>query len=114
MPLNHNNSDEAFRENIRSLVNEGYPQKRAVAIAYSIKRRSGKHGTTRPVPYRGRGTRYGYGDALPVVPPTHPTMPVPRKHYTWGNLPRPNIGMKWQGDFTGQPIQVPINSHWIF
>lgn len=39
MPLKYGTSNRTLRENIRRLINEGYPPKQAVAIAYSIRRR---------------------------------------------------------------------------
>ena len=40
MPLNKSKSKKAFSENIKTEIKAGKPQKQAVAIAYSIKRRS--------------------------------------------------------------------------
>lgn len=42
MPLKKGKSKSAFKENIRTEVKAGKPVKQAVAIAYSVKRRSGK------------------------------------------------------------------------
>jgi len=42
MPLIQNDSHEAFVENIRKLVDEGYPVRQATAIAYDIQRRNDK------------------------------------------------------------------------
>ena len=39
MPLRHSATRAAFAENVRTLMHEGYPQKRAVAIAYAEQRR---------------------------------------------------------------------------
>ncbi len=39
MPLNYGKSKAAFSENIRAEIAAGKPQKQAVAIAYSVKRR---------------------------------------------------------------------------
>ena len=42
MPLNKTKTPSAFSENVKRLVEEGYPQKQAVAIAYDIQRRANK------------------------------------------------------------------------
>lgn len=42
MPLRKGTSKEVQKSNIRELINSGYPQKQAVAISYSEKRRSKK------------------------------------------------------------------------
>ena len=42
MPLIESASKKAHSENIKRLVNEGYPQKQAVAIAYDVARRAKK------------------------------------------------------------------------
>lgn len=44
MPLKKSKSKKAFKENIRTEVKAGRPVKQAVAIAYSVKRRSKKKG----------------------------------------------------------------------
>lgn len=41
MPLVKSASRSAFKQNIRKEVEAGKPQKQAVAIAYSVKRRAG-------------------------------------------------------------------------
>jgi len=38
MPLIHSKSKEAFSKNVAELVHSDYPQKQALAIAYSVKR----------------------------------------------------------------------------
>ena len=40
MPLHKSSSKKAFKSNIRAEVKAGKPVKQAVAIAYSVKRRS--------------------------------------------------------------------------
>lgn len=40
MPLEKKPTKQALSKNIGQLVRDGYPQKQAVAIAYSVKRRS--------------------------------------------------------------------------
>jgi len=42
MPLSKGKSQKAFSQNIRTEMEHGKPQKQAIAIAYSMKRRSGK------------------------------------------------------------------------
>ena len=42
MPLIHSDSKEARSENIRSEMHAGKPQKQAIAIAYSVGRKSKK------------------------------------------------------------------------
>lgn len=44
MPLQRGTSKRAFAANIRAEIAAGKPQKQAVAIAYSVKRRSRKKG----------------------------------------------------------------------
>ncbi len=45
MPLKKSSSKKAFGENIKAEINSGKPQKQAVAIAYSVKRKAqGKKG----------------------------------------------------------------------
>jgi hypothetical protein len=39
VPLNYSKSKKAFSENVAAEMNAGKPQKQAVAIAYSVKRR---------------------------------------------------------------------------
>jgi hypothetical protein len=42
MPLKSGKSKKVFSDNVRTEVKAGKPVKQAVAIAYSVKRRSGK------------------------------------------------------------------------
>lgn len=42
MPLKSGKSKKAFSDNVRTEVKAGKPVKQAVAIAYSVKRRSGR------------------------------------------------------------------------
>ena len=42
MPLKKGKSKASFKANIRELVKSGRPVKQSVAIAYDVKRRSGK------------------------------------------------------------------------
>jgi hypothetical protein len=42
MPLNKRKSKKAFSENVATEMHSGKPQKQAVAIAYSVKRKSKK------------------------------------------------------------------------
>jgi len=45
MPLVHSKSNKAFKSNLKAELNAGKPQKQALAIAYSVQRRSHKaHG----------------------------------------------------------------------
>ena len=44
MPLKKSTSRKAFSENVKAEMTAGKPQKQAVAIAYSVKRRAGKRG----------------------------------------------------------------------
>jgi hypothetical protein len=56
MPLAKSPSGKAFKQNVKTLMHEQYPQKQALAIAYSIKRRNRRRG--------GRLNRAEGGDAL--------------------------------------------------
>ena len=40
MPLKHSSSQKAFEHNVRAEINAGKSKEQAVAIAYSIKRKS--------------------------------------------------------------------------
>lgn len=40
MPLKKSSSKKAFSSNVRAEMNAGKPQKQALAIAYSVKRKS--------------------------------------------------------------------------
>lgn len=42
MPLDKSKSKKAFTKNIKTEIKAGKPQKQAVAIAYSVKRKSKK------------------------------------------------------------------------
>jgi len=42
MPLKKSGSKKAFKSNIKAEIKAGKPPKQAVAIAYSVKRRSGR------------------------------------------------------------------------
>jgi len=42
MPLKKSKSKAAFKENIKAEMKAGKPQKQAVAIAYSVKRKAGR------------------------------------------------------------------------
>lgn len=42
MPLKKSSSKKAFKENIKAEIKAGKPQKQAVAIAYSVKRKARK------------------------------------------------------------------------
>ena len=42
MPLTSSKSDAAFSKNIKAEISAGKPQKQAIAIAYSIKRKAKK------------------------------------------------------------------------
>ena len=53
MPLRRGSSDKTRSSNIRELRHSGYPQKQAVAIAYSAQRKS-KRGGKRSPSRRGR------------------------------------------------------------
>ena len=44
MPLIHSKSKAAFSSNVASEMHAGKPQKQALAIAYSIKRKAGGRG----------------------------------------------------------------------
>jgi hypothetical protein len=43
MPLIKSKSPKAFKENIKAEIAAGKPQKQAVAIAYSVKRKAAHH-----------------------------------------------------------------------
>ena len=47
MPLVKSKSDKAFKQNVRTLMHEDRPQKQALAIAYSTKRRAAAKGAAR-------------------------------------------------------------------
>lgn len=40
MPLKQGKSEKAFKENVKTEMKSGKPQKQALAIAYSVKRKS--------------------------------------------------------------------------
>lgn len=42
MPLKKSGSKKAFSSNVKAEMDAGKPQKQAVAIAFSVKRKSGK------------------------------------------------------------------------
>ena len=42
MPLKKSTSAKAFKQNIKTKMAHGKPQKQAVAIAYAMKRKAGK------------------------------------------------------------------------
>lgn len=44
MPLKKSTSKKAFSQNVEKEMAAGKPQKKAVAIAYSVKRRAAKRG----------------------------------------------------------------------
>lgn len=44
MPLTNSTSDTAFKKNIKAEIGAGKPQKQAVAIAYSVRRKAMKKG----------------------------------------------------------------------
>jgi hypothetical protein len=44
MPLKKSTSPAAFKSNIKKEIAAGKPQKQAVAIAYSVRRRAAKRG----------------------------------------------------------------------
>jgi hypothetical protein len=44
MPLKKSTSDKAFRANVKAEMGAGKPQKQAVAIAYSVKRKAASKG----------------------------------------------------------------------
>jgi len=61
MPLVKSGSKKAFSENIRREMQAGKPQKQAVAIAYSVKRRAGGNGgILRAASRSARRKRGGY------------------------------------------------------
>jgi hypothetical protein len=62
VPLSYGKSKKAFSSNIRAEIAAGKPQKQAVAIAYSVKRRGmPSHGIPEDTPELGSRTR-GRGD----------------------------------------------------
>ena len=42
MPLKQGKSEKTFKENVKAEIKAGKPQKQAVAIAYSVKRKQPK------------------------------------------------------------------------
>lgn len=42
MPLEHSKSEKSFKKNLRTLLDEGYEQKQALAIAFDVKRKGKK------------------------------------------------------------------------
>lgn len=42
MPLKKGSSKQSFGENVKRLIDEGYPRKQALAVAYDIQRKARK------------------------------------------------------------------------
>lgn len=57
MPLRKGTSRATFSSNVREMVRAGYPQKQAVAAAYSQQRRSGRKRKKKRAARRGRSRR---------------------------------------------------------
>jgi len=55
MPLDKSGSKEAFSKNVAAEMHAGKPQKQAVAIAYSVQRKSGVKGSKKKVGVKKNG-----------------------------------------------------------
>lgn len=56
LPLDESSSKEAMGENIATLRQENYPEKQAVAIAYSVKEKASRKAARKPS-LRNMGSR---------------------------------------------------------
>src|SRR4029077_11459924 len=99
MPLNKSGTKQAFSSNVSELMHSGYPQKQALAIAYSTQRRGKADGGEVDDPYlQDRAAFWSQlGTEVPVgtratpfdwggeEPPTHPSQ-------DWGRYPTQSPG----------------------
>ena len=69
MPLKHGKSQKAFVSNIKAEIKAGKPQKQAVAIAYSVKRKAGRTVGNNPMPTGGSNKPHSFR-GMTSPPPT--------------------------------------------
>ena len=102
MPLIHSKTPKAFKENIRTEIHAGKPQKQAVAIAYSVKREAEhKHagGGRICMACGGKACSYAEGGEVKGV---HESVPRLKSHPRYGYGEKEHAGRSEMGHATIQ------------